>query len=316
MNKLALVSLGATAIALAACSDATTGTNPSESNSNLVPSSMAAAFSSTPAGFDELSTSFNSSDTDGAFLPDFDGRGDRHGDHGRNDHGDDRHSPGFGLGLMGGGLGGFLLGDGLVNDHFFNFRRGKCDFQSGVGIVCADTTRHGQIVSSKTLKFTDAAGTVQSRIDSTTDAVELTATAKGTVTRRDSSTSSIDATNHQMVTGLTTPARTVNGTSVGTETSTGESIFGPFTATRTTADTISGVVIPKRTATNTKVFPTAGSVSRTMSLTLDVQGATLKTTRNETITYDGSSTAKVVITKDGATQNCTLPLPHGRLTCE
>jgi hypothetical protein len=24
----------------------------------------------------------------------------------------------------------------------------------------------------------------------------------------------------------------------------------------------------------------------------------------------------VVITQDGTTQNCTLPLPHGRLTCQ
>jgi hypothetical protein len=313
MNKLALVSLGATAIVLAACSDATTGTNNDNgSNGNLVPSSMGAAFSSTPAGFDELSTSFNSSDADGAFFPDFDGHGKRHG-HGP---GDDRHSPGFGLGLMGGGLGGFLVGDGLLNDHFFHFRRGDCDFQDDVGIVCADTSRHGQIVSSKTLTFTDTAGNVQSRIDSATDAVELTATAKGTVTRRDSSTSSIDATNHQTVTGLTTDERTVNGTAAGTETSTGMSIFGPFTATRTVGDTITDVVIPKRTAEHFKVFPTAGTVTRTMSLTLHVQDADLTTTRTETITYDGTSTAKVVIVKDGVTQNCTLPLPHGRLTCE
>jgi hypothetical protein len=34
------------------------------------------------------------------------------------------------------------------------------------------------------------------------------------------------------------------------------------------------------------------------------------------ITYDGTATAKVVITQDGTTQNCTLPLPRGRLTCQ
>lgn len=314
MNKLTLASIGTTVIVLAACSDATTGTN-NGSNSNLVPSSMAAAFSSTPAGFEQLTTSFNSSDTDGAFMPDFDGHGDRRGHGGGGDHGDDRGGPGFGLGLMGGGLGGFLMGDGLVNDHFFRFRTGKCAFQSGVGVVCADTTRNGQVVSSKTIKYTTASGTLQSSIDSTTDGVELTATVKGSVTRRDSSTSSTDAANHQKVTGLTTAARHVDGTSNGTETSTGTSIFGAFTSKRVTADTISGVVIPKATTSNTKVYPTAGSVTRTMSLTLTVQGANLSTTRKETITYDGSATAKVVITKDGTTQNCTMPLPHGKLTC-
>ena len=311
MNKLALASIGTTVIVLAACSDATTGTN---NNSTLVPSSMAAAFSSTPAGFEELSTSFNSSDTGSAFMPDFDGHGDRHR-HG-NDDGDDRRGPGFGLGgLMGGGLGGFLMGDGLVNDHFFHFRTGRCAFQTGVGIVCADTTRNGQVVSSKTIKYTTLSNTLQSAIDSTTDAVELTATVKGTVTRRDSSTSSVDASNHQKVTGLTTAARHVDGTSAGTETSTGTSIFGAFTAKRTTGDTIIGVVIPKATSSTTKTYPTAGSVSRTMSLTMSVQGANLVTTRKETITYDGTATAKVVIVKDGTTQNCTMPLPHGKLTC-
>ena len=52
-----------------------------------------------------------------------------------------------------------------------------------------------------------------------------------------------------------------------------------------------------------------------MSATVNIQSATLVTTRKETITYDGSATAKVVIVKDGVTQNCTLPLPHGALTC-
>lgn len=314
MNKLALASIGTTVIVLAACSDATTGTN--NSNGNLVPSSMAAAFSSTPAGFEELSTSFNSSDTGGAFMPDFDGHGDRRGHGGGGDQGDDRRGPGFGLGdLMGGGLGGFLMGDGLVNDHFFHFRTGRCAFQSGVGIVCADTTHNGQVISSKTIKYTTASNTLQSAIDSTTDGVDLTATVKGTVTRRDSSTSSVDASNHQKVTGLTTAARHVDGTSAGTETSTGTSVFGAFTSKRITGDTIVGVVIPKATATTVKVYPTAGSVSRTMSLTMTVQGATLSTTRKETITYDGSATAKVVIVKDGTTQNCTMPLPHGKLAC-
>jgi hypothetical protein len=45
-------------------------------------------------------------------------------------------------------------------------------------------------------------------------------------------------------------------------------------------------------------------------------GSTKSSTRREVITYDGSSTAKVVITKDGVTQTCTQALPHGRLSCQ
>jgi hypothetical protein len=315
MNKLALATLGTTAIVLAACSDATTGTNSSaNNNTTLMPSSMATVYAATPVGFDELSTSFNSTGTEGAFLPDFNSHGDDHGPHGGGD--DFKHMPGFGLGFMGGGVGGFLLGDGLLNDHFIRFRTGKCAFQTGVGVVCADTTRNGNVVSSKTIKYTTASGTLQQSQDSTTDGVELTAAVKGSNTRRDSSTSSVDATSHQKVTGLTGAARTVNGESKGTETSTGNSIFGAFTSTRTTGDTLVGVVIPKKTSTTTtKIYPTAGTITRTMSATVNIQSATLVTSRKEVITYDGSATAKVVITKDGVTQNCTLPLPHGKLTC-
>jgi hypothetical protein len=314
MNKLVLAALGTTVIALAACSDATTGTNNSTptSNTTLMPSSMAAVYSATPVGFDELSTSFNSTGAEEAFLPDFNSHGDDHGFGGK---AEDNHGPGFGLGLMGGGLGGFLLGDGLVNDHFFRFRTGLCGFQAGVGIVCADTTRNGKVISTKTLKYTTASGTLQPMIDSTTDGIELTATVKGSNTRRDSSTSSVDETSHQKVTGLTGASRTVNSESNGKETSTGTSLFGAFTATRTAGDTLIGVVIPKKTSTTTKIYPTAGTIIRSMSATVNIQNATLVTNRKETITYDGSATAKVVIVKDGVTQNCTLPLPHGKLTC-
>jgi hypothetical protein len=34
------------------------------------------------------------------------------------------------------------------------------------------------------------------------------------------------------------------------------------------------------------------------------------------VSYDGTANAKVVITVDGTVQNCTLPLPHGKLVCQ
>jgi hypothetical protein len=53
-----------------------------------------------------------------------------------------------------------------------------------------------------------------------------------------------------------------------------------------------------------------------MSATVTKDGSAPSTSsRSEVITYDGSATAKVVITHDGVTKNCTKPLPHGRLTC-
>jgi hypothetical protein len=311
MNKLGWVSLGAAAVVLAACSDSTSAP---DASSDVTTSSMASVYAAAPAGFSELSSSYNATGDEGAFLPDFDAHG-----HGRGwkkgGHDDDTRGPGFGLGLMGGGMGRFLLGEGIGSTHFLRFRSGKCSFVSDTGVVCADTTRHGSVVSGKTIRYVKADGTLQSSLDSATDTVAFVASVKGSTARRDSSTSSVEASSSQTIAGLLGDSRTVNGTSSGVETSTGNSLFGPFTAKRTTADTISGVVIPKATTKNTRLYPTAGTITRTMSATVEIQSATLTTTRKETITYDGSATAKVVIEKDGTVQNCTQPLPFGKLTC-
>jgi hypothetical protein len=53
-----------------------------------------------------------------------------------------------------------------------------------------------------------------------------------------------------------------------------------------------------------------------MQATLKYAGEDAVTlSRREVVTYDGSATAKVVITQDGATRNCTRPLPRGPLSC-
>jgi hypothetical protein len=52
-----------------------------------------------------------------------------------------------------------------------------------------------------------------------------------------------------------------------------------------------------------------------MNVSVVKAGATTTSHRREVITYDGSATAKMVITQDGTTKTCTLPLPFGRPTC-
>jgi hypothetical protein len=90
---------------------------------------------------------------------------------------------------------------------------------------------------------------------------------------------------------------------------------GTFTATRVLADTTTNVLIPVQP--NAIAYPTAGTIVRSMKVTLTYEGQTpLTSERREVITFNGSSTATVVITKDGETRNCTLPLPRGRLVCE
>src|SRR5215217_7810131 len=98
MKKFVMTALPVIAVLGAACNDAS-------APSSGLGISMASAYSTAPAGFDQLSTSFNADGSAGAFQPNFDGRGHGFGPRGG--------GPGFGLGFMGGGLGGPFVGDGL-----------------------------------------------------------------------------------------------------------------------------------------------------------------------------------------------------------
>jgi hypothetical protein len=132
-----------------------------------------------------------------------------------------------------------------------------------------------------------------------------------------SATTSVNDASDRTVTGLAkgSTQRTVNGTSKGQESTTGESSRGKFTATRVVGDTTVGVVIPVSTD-GSKTYPTAGTVVREIRASLTYEGQAATTvSRREVVTYDGSATAKVVITENGTTKNCTRPLPRGPLSC-
>ncbi len=301
MNRVRFFCLAGGVVIAAACSDAS-------SPSNLFDLTSSSAFSSVPSGFSQLSSSFDSTGApgDGPFRPEFEGHRRGHGPGG---------GPGFGLGFMGGGLGGLFFGGEL-----FHFRGsdGNCAFSSSTGLVtCTGNTRDGLTVT-RVSSYKNGAGQAQEKIDSTTNAVSTTTTVKGTATRRDSSTSVVDETSTQTITGLAkgSTQRTINGASAGSESTTGTSDQGAFTSKRVAGDTITNVVIPASTS-STPSYPTSGTVIRSISATVTLAGQAATThSRREVVTYDGSATAKVVITQDGTTQNCTLPLPRGRLTCQ
>jgi hypothetical protein len=301
MKPVRILCLAGGALIAAACSE-------TSSPSNLFDLTSTSAFSSVPSGFSQLSSSFDSTGGpgDGPFRPEFEDRGHRHGPGG---------GPGFGLGFMGGGLGGLFFGG-----EFFHFRGdGNCAFASSTGLVtCTANTRDGLTVT-RVSSYKNAAGQAQEKVDSTTNTIATTTTVKGTATRRDSSTSDIDEKSSQTVTGLAkgNAQRTINGASAGSETTNGKSADGAFTSKRVAGDTITNLVIPNPSSSTTPPYPTAGTVIRSISVTVTLAGQAATThARREVVTYDGSATAKVVITQDGTTQNCTLPLPRGRLTCQ
>lgn len=307
----------------AACSDST---SPSAASASL-----ATAFSATPAGFAQLTSSFAADSTESAFDPQF------RDEHGPEDHDGHGHHDGFGgpggdggplnphdglIGLMGGGLGGAFLGDGLEagfghgpfgNGHL----PGDCTFSSATGVVtCPVQTRDGLTIT-RSATFTDTTGAAQPAANGATASVALNTTVTGTVTRRDSSTSTVNEASSLTVTGLAAGStqRTLNGTSGGTEVTSGTSDDGAFTATRTVGDTLQNIVIAAPVDGRPKA-PTSGTAIRAFSVTATVGGNTTTSTRREVITFNGTSPATVVITKDGVVQNCTLTLPHGHLVCQ
>jgi hypothetical protein len=333
--------LAGAALLAAACSEPSTGTSGA---SSLAGTALSAAFSSTPVGYGDLSSSFVGS-TAAAFSDASLWLGGGRG-----------ASLGSGA-LMGGGLGdafvgGVAFGHGGRGGPFFGGLACTGTFNATTGRVeCAAETRNG-ITVTRSAAYTTAAGAVQQAFDTlTTNSVNLQTAASGTVSydraadtvgdggrhggwghgRGDvgrllgdtstilTATTTVQSASSRTVSGLASGStqRTVNGASKGTESTTGTSSRGAFTASRTFGDTTSGVVVPVRTASDTtKSYPTAGTVVRVVNATLTYTGQSPVTlSRREVVTYNGTSTATVTITENGTTKTCTRTLPRGALTC-
>ena len=322
-NIRSLAACAAAAVIAAACADP--GSTPSADLAGSV-----AAFQSVPAGFSSTSSSFDASgDLDDAFQPhrgdgsfDDDSLGhERRGGRGPGDRGRERgRGNGFDF-LMGGGIGPEFLGEigfgpGRGRGPFHVDSVGSsCVFSSSTGIVtCGPITRGGLTITA-TAQITTTDGAAQPKIDSATNKVVLTSAVSGTKTHRDSATSQVAHQSTRTIAGLAAGSteRTVDGTSVGTETTTGTTDAGVFTAIRTVNDTTDGIRIPLVDGRPT--YPSAGRVSRNMSVTVTLDAATTTHTRSEVVTYDGTATAQVVITQDGVSKTCSLPLPRGRMIC-
>jgi hypothetical protein len=270
------------------------------------------AFSTSPVGMESTTSSFaDASNTPGQeFEPA--GRDDQREQEGANGLaiGRDFMGAGLTLDLLGGRLGGFKPFDREHDDESST----GCAFANGV-TTCTST--HNGLTVTRTITWTDASGATQTARDANTHKAVFHSDVSGTRTRRDGKVTTTVADKSDLtVVGLeaTSTQRNVDGTASATETSTGTNKDGnAFTSVRDASDAITGVVIP--VANGKPSYPTAGTVSRTMKVTLTINGTTTTSQRSEVITYDGSSTAKLVITKDGTTKNCTIPLPRGRPSC-
>jgi hypothetical protein len=313
--RIALIA-GAGVIAAACASDMST--SPAASRAAV------AALVAPPISFAQIRTSFvgHSNETDGFVPGEVESGGDDDGDHHDGANNDNEDGPGWG-GLMGGGLGegwigGIGFGPGLGKGPFDDFDDSNtCTFSATSSRVeCAAVTRGGLTIN-RSFSFLDASNVAEQAFDATkTNTVNVKNSVTGTVTHHSTATSTVNSSSDFTIVGLApgSTQRTVDGTASGSETTSGTKDGVAFTVARTADDKTVGLVIPIQDGRPT--YPTAGTVTRSMSATVTKDGSAPSTSsRSEVITYDGSATAKLVITHDGVTKNCTKPLPHGHLTC-
>jgi hypothetical protein len=300
-------------LSLAACNSATDPTGFGDDP-------LAAAFATTPLGYSSSENSFASSAEGMWGPPMFMGGGFRGGDRG---------GPPFGM--MGGGMGAEFFGGvefGRGREGGFPGDRGKggpfgdgalpasCAFNAATQRnECAAETRNG-LTTNRSAQYRNSGGTVQQAYDTgTTQSINTLVAVTGTTTRRDSATSVVRHNSARTVTGLSTGStrRTIEGTSTGSESTTGRRDGASYTSVRLVGDTTRGLVIPVSSAGPS--YPTAGTVIRSMKITLTSGGNTTTSERREVVTYDGTTTAKVTITRNGTTKQCTIELPRGRPNC-
>lgn len=287
--------------------------------------SLTPAFQSIPLAFDNNEHSFASPNGEVPLWgPDFNvkrGPGlDKRGP---------KNDVGFGRGhglpfIMGGGLGDLFIGGGwgikFGKRPFGNpMLYGNCPFDAASGRLVCDPVLRSGLTINRSAAYADANGTVQSAFDSaTTDVINVRVSVTGAISRRDSAKSDVQHGSDRTVSGLKpgSTQRTVNGTAAGQESTTGTKDGKAFTALRVVGDTITNVVVPVPASSTDRTYPTSGTVVRAMQVTVTFDGESPRSSsRREVVTYDGTNTAKVVITHDGVTKNCTLPLPKGRLVC-
>lgn len=181
-----------------------------------------------------------------------------------------------------------------------------CAFNSGTGtFVCPSTTVNG-ITISRSFQLLDASGQPQSAYSrATTAAVRTVTDLSGTITSTTgTATTTVTFVAHDDATlsGLLTGTHTLNSSGNSTAAITG----GGLTHNVATTQTITNLVLPRRDSETR--YPQSGSIATGIT----VSSAGITHTLQVTLTFNGTSTATLVISTGGLSQTCTIDLSrHG-----
>lgn len=208
---------------------------------------------------------------------------------------------------------------GLVADEANTFSAtvstaDACTYTASIGrIVCTPVVRDG-LTYSRSVAYYDAKGVAQPKRDLNTRSMNTQVTVKGTTTTKRGPLV-VDRSSNLTVSGLGKGAatHTMDGTEQGTS-------VGTFTVDKVTVTSkeaftsvSAAVVVPAEGKTK---WPLSGTTTRTWTQTVTREGgATRTSTSSESVTFNGTSTVPVSLTRDGKTKSCTKDLATGKLTC-
>ena len=181
-------------------------------------------------------------------------------------------------------------------------------------VECAPVTRDGLTII-RSIGFYDAAGAPQTHRDSTTSSTNTRVAVKGTTTTT-RGVFTVDRASSVTVTGLgrSSTAHTINGTETGTSSATLSTDNGGSAAvSETFSATTDNVIVPAPfTAAS---WPLSGTATRRTTLTASRGGTTRTSAQSEVVTFNGTATVGVAVTRDGTTRACTRNLTTHATTC-
>ena len=182
-------------------------------------------------------------------------------------------------------------------------------------IECPAVTRNG-LTFTRSIAYYDANGAAQSARNADTRSANTRIDVTGTTTTPRGSLTVVRASN-LTVAGLGAGAttHTLNGLETGTTSGTLTTDRGSATMTETSASKTENVVVPVPATAGS--WPLSGTTTRsgTTTATRAATNESRTSSWSEKVTWNGTSTVTVVVTRDGVTKTCTRNLATSRATC-
>ena len=182
-------------------------------------------------------------------------------------------------------------------------------------LECAPVVRNG-LTFTRSIAYYDASGAAQTARNANTRSANTRIDVSGTTTTPRGPLNVVRSSS-LTVAGLGAGAttHTLNGLETGTTSGTVTTDKGSATMTETSTSKTENVVVPVPATAGS--WPLSGTTTRsgTTTATRAATNESRTSSWSEKVTWNGTSTVTVVVTRDGVTKTCTRNLATSRATC-